>query len=597
MFPPDSLAARLERDGAVPWSDAIDLLRSAAVALRELGRPHLGLEPARLLVGADGAVRLTDAGRPGAAAYASPERARGEQALDVRADLYALGVVLYEMLLGLPPYVGADDGEVLRHHTEGRIKFQIPEVPPGLLEIGHYLTEPDRDARIPTPDGLIRALDALKAPAAPASAPRRGGARILAAGCGCLGLVLCGLFVLGLAVRHRKAPPPPVVVAPPRPVPPRPVPPRPVPPVPVPFPPAPVPPTPAPTPAPPPDADLLAAFLPKADAWAAERAYAKIQAEAPPGVWASDALAPHRRAAEVLAVAEAQLPKLKGRTLSLSLRNPKGFAFGRLEEVDGRTLSISGADIPMDRLDARAVAGLYTGTQRSKSPAVLEFALFEKDLPLARDAAKDVVPTPRAAERLAALEKAAVDESARAKRERDGATALREADRAQAAYKPEFYRDVLDFHPGTAAAETATAKLAALRTSLARWGFNDGTAEGWSGEVLPGGRWNRKGFHLKGAAFERAADVRWSAETRVRFDVKGRATAATVRLEGEGGRTATGTLPLKPSTLWQGFDQSFSLFKTEGDWAEGAKVLKIRIEAGGAEVEIDNVEIYGPGTE
>src|SRR5262249_40124973 len=65
----------------------------------------------------------------GTADYLAPEQIAGE-AIDGRADLYALGVVLYELLAGYVPFAGRDPIETLRAHQEEPVPALPPEVPP-----------------------------------------------------------------------------------------------------------------------------------------------------------------------------------------------------------------------------------------------------------------------------------------------------------------------------------------------------------------------------------------------------------------------------------------------------------------------------------
>jgi serine/threonine-protein kinase len=65
--------------------------------------------------------RLTFPGRsPGTPQYMSPEQARGDRAIDARSDIYSLGAVLYEMLTGSAPALGATTQELLAHLTTGQ---------------------------------------------------------------------------------------------------------------------------------------------------------------------------------------------------------------------------------------------------------------------------------------------------------------------------------------------------------------------------------------------------------------------------------------------------------------------------------------------
>ncbi|HEY1958656.1 MAG TPA: serine/threonine-protein kinase, partial [Polyangiaceae bacterium] len=106
---------------------------------RPLGLLHRDVSPQNILVGIDGVARVTDFGiaksRDAAAApttegvlkgklgYMAPEYMRGEAAVDRRADVFALGVVLWEALAGRRLFRGANDAETIE-------KVQRAEVPP-----------------------------------------------------------------------------------------------------------------------------------------------------------------------------------------------------------------------------------------------------------------------------------------------------------------------------------------------------------------------------------------------------------------------------------------------------------------------------------
>lgn len=160
----ETLGRRLARDERLSAMDAARIAADVATALAHAhahGVIHRDVKPGNVLLGADGLARLFDFGisstpeRGGAALvlpgmttgtlpYMAPEQLAG-QSPDPATDVYALGVVLYEMLTGRRPYLAATTDELAQQQQEP--PEQIADAPPALAALAILALDPDPLAR------------------------------------------------------------------------------------------------------------------------------------------------------------------------------------------------------------------------------------------------------------------------------------------------------------------------------------------------------------------------------------------------------------------------------------------------------------------
>src|SRR6185369_9890829 len=101
-------------------------------------------------------VRMTRTGQlVGTPLYMSPEQARGETEIDLRVDIYALGVMLYEMITGVPPFDGKNYFELLwKHGNEAPLPLDARNsnvfLPAGLSAVVLKALAKERDERYQT---------------------------------------------------------------------------------------------------------------------------------------------------------------------------------------------------------------------------------------------------------------------------------------------------------------------------------------------------------------------------------------------------------------------------------------------------------------
>ncbi len=205
----------LQRRKRLPPHEAVRLVYQALMGLQhihEQGLVHRDLKPANLMLVPGrvpgepdttgratlkildlglGRALIDDSSRPtadlhltgegvllGTPDYLAPEQARDPRAIDVRADIYSLGCVLYHCLTGQPPFPDTNVlSQMVRHATEPPrpLKELNPDVHDGLQQILNGMLAKDPAQRYPTPEQAAQALQAFQvAGAEPARAAEEG---------------------------------------------------------------------------------------------------------------------------------------------------------------------------------------------------------------------------------------------------------------------------------------------------------------------------------------------------------------------------------------------------------------------------------------
>jgi serine/threonine protein kinase/Tfp pilus assembly protein PilF len=172
----------LEQKGALPYEEALSIVDQVAAALEKAqkqGIVHRDIKPQNLMLTPDGTIKvldfgiararalpsLTQSGFVGSPYYISPEQAMGEE-VDIRSDIYSLGVVLYEMLSGRLPFDAKSPWSIISQH----IATEPPELilpdghlPPAVKRLLNKALAKRPEDRFRTPAELREAVAALLA--------------------------------------------------------------------------------------------------------------------------------------------------------------------------------------------------------------------------------------------------------------------------------------------------------------------------------------------------------------------------------------------------------------------------------------------------
>lgn len=184
-LPGGTLRDRIHERGRIPAGEAVRIARQIAAALvtaHGRGMVHRDIKPENIMFAADGSAKLADLGIAkgtgeqdtlvtmasavfGTPAYMAPEQATDSSSVDGRADIWSLGVVLYEMLSGVRPYEGNGLGAIVKQLLSDDpfpdVMAIAPEVPVSLAELVGDMCKKDVSQRVATARDLVERLASI----------------------------------------------------------------------------------------------------------------------------------------------------------------------------------------------------------------------------------------------------------------------------------------------------------------------------------------------------------------------------------------------------------------------------------------------------
>ncbi len=179
-FPSHTLGAELSGKKPLPFEKASGWAQDIATGMgvaHQVGIVHRDLKPANLLINDEGLLKIVDFGVAAAASsgdtqltktgyvigspkYMAPEQILGKK-VDMRADIYSLGVIFYEMLTGAPPYTKGDHMAVMYQHVQGKALLceeVNPDIPAPLAAIVGKCMALDKADRYESMDAVRDAI-------------------------------------------------------------------------------------------------------------------------------------------------------------------------------------------------------------------------------------------------------------------------------------------------------------------------------------------------------------------------------------------------------------------------------------------------------
>jgi hypothetical protein len=210
-----TLAQVIHERGQLPVAEVIAISTAVAEALDSAhagGIVHRDISPQNVLIQPDGSVKVTDFGVArdlGATAmtatsmllgkpqYIAPEVVTGKSPVDIRSDIYSLGIVMYQMLIGAVPFNAETPYAVMQaqvHQAVPQLGRQRRDVPDSLLATVDKCLAKNPRERFQTPGELLQSLNGKQPSAMPTVVTLTGRAAVLVAA-GVLGLTMFGVVL------------------------------------------------------------------------------------------------------------------------------------------------------------------------------------------------------------------------------------------------------------------------------------------------------------------------------------------------------------------------------------------------------------------
>ena len=183
-FPSHTLSGEIPDNKPMDLKKALGFSRDMATGMtvaHQAGVIHRDLKPANILVNDEGLLKIVDFGVAAAASsgdtqltktgyvigspkYMAPEQILGKK-VDQTADVYSIGVIMYEMCTGVPPYSRGDHMSVMYQHVQGKAKSAQeinPDLPDDFAELIIKAMSVDKTKRFQSMEELTDALDTIK---------------------------------------------------------------------------------------------------------------------------------------------------------------------------------------------------------------------------------------------------------------------------------------------------------------------------------------------------------------------------------------------------------------------------------------------------